>query len=235
MPREIMTVAEMTAADRASVARGVPVTTLMERAGGAVAEAVRARFPKGSAVIWCGPGDNGGDGYVAARHLRRKGWSVRVEVFGPPATEAARWAADRWKSETAPLSPEPPRADLYIDALFGAGLSRPLQGDVAKLARAVQSLDRPVVAIDVPSGIQGDTGKPLDDTAFRADLTVTFHRRKLAHALIEGRRACGEVIVADIGLEPSSEVSWLHENTPDLWGERFPWPAMDAYKHRRGA
>lgn len=234
MPREIMTVAEMTATDLAAVARGVPVTTLMERAGAAVAEAVRARFARGSVVIWCGPGNNGGDGYVAARHLRRKGWSVRVEVLAPPATDAARWAADRWKGETAPLSPEPPRADLYIDALFGAGLSRPLDGDAARLARAVQGLGRPVVAVDVPSGILGDTGKPQGDIAFRADLTVTFHRRKLAHALIEGRQACGEVVVADIGLGPFEALFSLHENTPDLWGKRFPWPALDAHKHRRG-
>jgi hydroxyethylthiazole kinase-like uncharacterized protein yjeF len=234
VPREIMTVSEMSAADRAAVARGVPTTTLMERAGIAVAEAVRARFSHRPVVIWCGPGDNGGDGYVVARHLRRKGWSVRVEVSAPPRTEAAKAAAARWKGETALLPSEPTRADLYIDALFGAGLSRPLEGDVAKLARAVVELGRPIVAIDTPSGIAGDTGRALGEAAFHADLTVTFHRRKLAHALIEGRKACGDIVVADIGLGLSLDPITLHENTPSLWGARFPWPALDAHKHRRG-
>ena len=234
MPREIMTVSEMSATDRAAVARGVPITTLMERAGIAVAEAVRARYSHRPVVIWCGPGDNGGDGYVVARHLRRKGWSVRVEVSGPPRTEAAKAAATRWKGETAPLSPEPTRADLYIDALFGAGLSRPLEGDAAKLARAVKGLHKPIVAIDTPSGIHGDSGRPMGEAAFHADLTVTFHRRKLAHALIEGRQGCGEIVVADIGLVAAGAPFTLHENTPALWGDRFPWPALDAHKHRRG-
>jgi len=234
VPREIMTVAEMTAADRAAVALGVPISTLMERAGIAVAEAVRARFSHRPVVIWCGPGDNGGDGYVAARHLRSKGWSVRVEASAPPVTDAAKRAAVRWKGETSPLSPEPGQADIYIDALFGAGLSRPLEGDVAKLARASNLLHKPIIAIDVPSGVSGDTGRPLGETAFRADLTVTFHRRKLAHCLMDGRAACGEVIVADIGLAAPDQVCTLHENSPDLWEARFPWPALDAHKHRRG-
>jgi hydroxyethylthiazole kinase-like uncharacterized protein yjeF len=234
VPREIMTVSEMSAADRAAVARGVPITTLMERAGIAVADAVRARFSHRPVVIWCGPGDNGGDGYVVARHLRRKGWSVRVEVSAPPFTEAARAAAARWKGETAPLSSEPTHADLYIDALFGAGLSRPLEGEVAKLARALKGMAKPIVAIDTPSGIAGDTGRALGGVALHADLTITFHRRKLAHVLIEGRQACGEIVVADIGLGASLAPSTLHENTPSFWHSRFPWPALDAHKHRRG-
>ena len=234
MPREIMTVAEMIAADRAAVAGGVPASVLMERAGIAVAEAVRARFSHRRVVIWCGPGDNGGDGYVAARYLRRKGWSVRVEASAPPATEAAKRAAGQWKGETGPLSPEPSRADVYIDALFGAGLTRPLEGDIARLARASNLLGKPVVAIDLPSGVSGDTGHALGEAAFQADLTVTFHRRKLAHCLAEGRAACGEVIVADIGLGRPEDLFALHENTPELWEARFPWPAIDSHKHRRG-
>jgi hydroxyethylthiazole kinase-like uncharacterized protein yjeF len=229
-----MTVAEMSAADRAAVERGVPITILMERAGLAVAEAVRARFSRRSIVVWCGPGDNGGDGYVTARHLRRKGWPVRVEVSGPPSTDAARNAAARWKGETAALSSDPTPADLYIDALFGAGLSRSLDGEVAKLARACLTLEAPIVAIDVPSGLSGDTGQTLGGASFRADLTVTFHCRKPAHVLMDGRRACGEVVVADIGLGAPSQPATLHENTPELWESQFPWPAMDAHKHRRG-
>lgn len=233
MTREILSVAEMAAADRAAVARGVPTPVLMERAGEAVARSVRARYAHRPVVIWCGPGDNGGDGYVAARHLRRRGWQVVVEAAYPPSTDAARWAASRWKGEVRPLSSEPSVGTLYIDALFGAGLSRPLEGEVARLARAAEERSLAIVAIDTPSGLHGDTGRPLGEVAFHADLTVTFHRRKRAHVLVEGRKACGEIVVADIGLWPS-EAPDLFENDPDLWGERFPWPAMDAHKHTRG-
>jgi hydroxyethylthiazole kinase-like uncharacterized protein yjeF len=179
--REILTVAEMAAADRAAVARGTPTPVLMERAGEAVAQAVRGRYAHRPVVIWCGPGDNGGDGYVAARHLRRRGWQVVVEAAHPPSTDAARSAASRWKGEVRPLSAELSPATLYIDALFGAGLSRPLEGEVARLARSSHEQALTVVAVDTPSGIHGDTGRPLGDVAFRADLTVTFHRRKRAH------------------------------------------------------
>jgi len=231
--REILTVAQMAAADRAAVEHGTPVRVLMERAGEAVAQAVRARYARRPVVIWCGPGDNGGDGYVAARHLRRRGWQVAVEAAYPPSTDAARWAASRWKGEVRSLSTDLAPDALYIDALFGAGLSRPLEGVVERLARASQERPLAIVAVDTPSGIHGDTGRPLGDAAFRAELTVTFHRRKPAHVLIEGRKACGEVVLADIGLR-TGEGANLFENDPDLWAKRFPWPALDAHKHTRG-
>ncbi|CAN5239026.1 bifunctional ADP-dependent NAD(P)H-hydrate dehydratase/NAD(P)H-hydrate epimerase [soil metagenome] len=232
MPREIMTVAEMTAADRAATEGGTPTIVLMERAGRAVAEVIRGRYARCSTVIWCGPGDNGGDGYVIARHLRRRGWPVRVEALGPPASPGAQWAASRWKGEIGPLAPELGSAALFIDCLFGAGLSRPLEGDADRLAKTLPGAAR-VVAVDVPSGIVGDTGRPLGERALKAELTVTFHRRKPAHVLAAGREACGEVVVADIGLEETGQ-GRLFENTPSLWGERFPWPAADAHKHSRG-
>lgn len=233
MTREILSVAEMAAADRAAVARGTPTPVLMERAGEAVAQAVRARYAHRPVVIWCGPGDNGGDGYVAARHLRRRGWQVVVEAAYPPSTDAARWAASRWKGEVRPLSGTPITGALYIDALFGAGLSRPLEGEVARLARISAEQPLTIIAVDTPSGLHGDTGRPLGEVAFRADLTVTFHRRKRAHVLVEGRKACGEIVVADIGLWPT-ETPDLFENDPSLWSGRFPWPALDAHKHTRG-
>lgn len=232
MPREIMTVAEMTAADRAAAESGAPTTVLMERAGRAVADAIRERYERCATVVWCGPGDNGGDGYVVARHLRRRGWPVRVETLGPPVSPAAQWAASRWKGETGPLASEPGSAGLFVDCLFGAGLSRPLEGEADRLARVMPGVAR-VVAVDVPSGIVGDTGRPLGERALKAELTVTFHRRKPAHVLADGRAACGDVVVADIGLEDTGQRR-LFENTPDLWGGRFPWPATDAHKHARG-
>lgn len=233
MVREILTVAEMAAADRAAVERGTSTPVLMELAGEAVAQAVRARYARRPVVIWCGPGDNGGDGYVAARHLRRRGWPVVVEAAYPPTTDAARQAAARWKGEVRRLSPELSIGTLYIDALFGAGLSRPLEGDVAQLARNSAAWASHIVAVDTPSGIHGDTGRPVGEAAFRAGLTVTFHRRKRAHVLVEGRKACGEIILADIGLWPGDGVD-LFENDAALWGRRFPWPALDAHKHTRG-
>lgn len=233
MAREILTVAQMAAADRAAVAGGTPTQVLMERAGEAVAAAIRDRYARRPVVVWCGPGDNGGDGYVAARHLKRRGWPVVVEAAYPPATEAARWAASRWKGEVRPLSPRPVLEHLYIDALFGAGLSRPLEGQVAELARAAREAGVQVVAVDTPSGVHGDTGRALGGVAFRAETTVTFHRRKPAHVLAEGREACGEIVLADIGLETVDAVD-LFENDPELWLSRFPWPAFDAHKHSRG-
>ncbi|MDQ0462932.1 hydroxyethylthiazole kinase-like uncharacterized protein yjeF [Caulobacter ginsengisoli] len=225
----ILTVAEMGAADAAAIAAGTPGTVLMERAGLAVAEAIRERHRRCRVAVLCGPGNNGGDGYVVARRLKRWGWPVWVEASAPPATPDAKAAAARWRGETVSLGAQR-QTDLVVDALYGAGLSRPLDGEAARLARTIPR--EQVIAIDTPSGLSGDTGQPLKDVAFRAALTVTFHRRKPAHVLQPGRGYCGEVVVADIGL--GDTVSALSENSPDLWAHRFPWPSIEAHKHARG-
>lgn len=230
---QILTTEQMAARDAAAVAAGVPALLLMERAGEAVAEAIRARYSPRPVVIWCGPGNNGGDGYVAARLLRRRGWPVRVEVLDPPRTPEARYAAGRWKGETRRLSGALAPASLYVDALFGAGLSKPLSGRAQGLARAAAAAKACVVAVDVPSGVNGDTGKLLGEDAFQAVLTVTFHRRKIGHVLTPGRGACGEVTVANIGLVEDGGAD-LEENTPSLWAGRMPWPRETVHKHRRG-
>lgn len=232
-PRQILTVAQMRAADAAAIASGTPATTLMERAGRGAAEAIRARWSRRPVAVWCGPGDNGGDGYVIARWLRRRGWPVRVEALAPPATASCRWAAERWRGEIHPLDGGVTPAELYVDALFGAGLSRPLEGQAAALARAAADLSSPIVAVDVPSGLDGDTGRPLGGEALAAALTVTFHRRKPAHVLSHGRAACGRVEVVDIGLAEPGEGDFF-ENDPTLWGARFPWPSNETHKHARG-
>jgi hydroxyethylthiazole kinase-like uncharacterized protein yjeF len=235
MLRAVLTVAEMVAAERAAIDAGTPATALMERAGTAVAEAVQARFSPQPCVVWCGPGNNGGDGYVVARRLKRRGWPVRVEALAPPATPEARWAAGRWRGEIHPLNPDLTPAGVYIDALFGAGLSRPLEGPVAALARATAGRDLRIVAVDAPSGVSADTGAPVaGGEAFSAAATVTFHARKYAHVLARGRAACGEVVVADIGLAPSAGAVALWENDPALWLPAFPWPKASAHKHARG-
>ncbi len=230
--REILTVEQMSAADKAAISAGVSGPALMERAGAAVADAIAARFAQCRTVVLAGPGNNGGDGYVVARRLRERGWDVRVAASAAPRTPDAQAAQKRWAGETAPLGPQLPDTDLIVDALFGAGLDRPLSAELARLARRLETDRDKVIAIDVPSGLSGDTGRPVGPTCFHAALTVTFHRRKPAHVLQPGRDICGEVSVADIGL--GATASNLFENGPDLWLKLFPWPGVAAYKHTRG-
>ncbi|MBW8815936.1 MAG: NAD(P)H-hydrate dehydratase [Caulobacterales bacterium] len=220
----------MGAADRAAIAAGTPGVELMERAGQAVAEAVLGRFRPQPTVVLCGPGNNGGDGYVAARLLRARGWPVEVRALGEPATQDAQAAAARWDGETRPLNGTL-GGELAIDALFGAGLARPLDGAAAQAATLLAKRPETVVAVDVPSGVPGDTGEPRGP-AVCAGLTVTFHARKPGHVLEPGRTLCGEVIVADIGLGETP--SKLVENGPELWLPRFPWPTAASHKHARG-
>lgn len=229
-PRQILSIAEIAAADRTAIAAGTPGVVLMERAGQAVADEIVRRFSPRPTTVLCGPGNNGGDGYVVARLLKARGWPVRVLALGPPQTGDAMAAAARWDGETSPLK-TPIGAGLVVDALFGAGLARPLSGEAA--AAAVELAERPgdVVAVDVPSGLPGD-GAELKGPSFCAGLTVTFHARKIAHALEPGRGRCGEVVVADIGLGETA--SRLFENTPQLWLPRFPWPTSASHKHARG-
>ncbi|HYF22451.1 MAG TPA: NAD(P)H-hydrate dehydratase [Caulobacteraceae bacterium] len=229
--REILTVEEIRTADAAAVAAGTPGIVLMERAGAAVVEAIARRFTPRPAVVLCGPGNNGGDGYVVARLLAERGWSVRVEALGPPTAADAVEAARRWTGETGPIGQAAPDEALIVDALFGAGLSRPLEGEAARAAALCAPLRERIVAVDVPSGLDGDTGKPVG-LSFEAALTVTFHRKKPAHVLVPGRGLCGEVAVADIGLGPIE--GRLFENGPELWLHGYPWPATDAHKHSRG-
>ncbi|HZZ33541.1 MAG TPA: NAD(P)H-hydrate epimerase, partial [Phenylobacterium sp.] len=185
----------MERADAAAIAAGTPGLTLMERAGTAVADTVCARFSKQMTTVLCGPGNNGGDGYVAARLLKDRGWPVEVRSFGTPATQDARAASARWDGTTKPLNGalEP---GVWIDALFGAGLSRALDGPAAAAALRMAETPERVVAVDVPSGVPGDTGTPSGPAA-RASVTVTFHAKKPAHLLEPGHGRCGEVIVAD--------------------------------------
>jgi hydroxyethylthiazole kinase-like uncharacterized protein yjeF len=239
MRAEIITNAQMRAIDAAAAAAGVSTRTLMQNAGEAVAAAVAARFAPQPTAVLCGPGNNGGDGFVAARALKQRGWPVWVETLVPPGqlTGDAADAADAWDGETFPIGQSARTAELFIDALFGAGLARPLAGEAARLARTLCGSPERVVAVDLPSGLNGDSGRPIGEACFSAALTVTFVRKKPAHVLFPGRELCGEIVVADIGASDAIVAAQnikLRENGDALWRSSFPWPATQAHKHARG-
>lgn len=235
----ILTVAEMARADALASAGGVSGLTLMEAAGEAVAREVRRRWPRGPVAVLCGPGNNGGDGFGAARLLQEAGWPVRVALLGERAAlrgDAAAVAA-RWTGEIAPLTPAMlDGATVAVDALFGAGLARPLEGAARAVVEAMNARCLSCLAVDLPSGVQGDNGQVLG-AAPQATATITFFRRKPAHLLLPGRALAGEVVVADIGI-PAAVLDEIRpalvENTPALWLDRFPWPRPADHKYRRG-
>ena len=232
---EVLTTVEMAAADAFAVAAGVPSLTLMENAGQAVTEAIAARFRPCPVAVLCGPGNNGGDGFVVARLLDELGFSVRVATDGGRSSSGRGGDADlmaaKWSGQTEPFEPDALRGvRLVVDGLFGAGLARPLGGVYAQMVEALNDL--PVVAIDLPSGVSGDSGQPLSGVHVRAALTVTFFRKKPAHLLLPGRALCGEIVVADIGIPAEAASANLHENTPALW--RYPWPKVEGHKYDRG-
>ena len=235
----VLSVTQMYQADALAMTAGVAGERLMEAAGWAVARAVWMGWKPCRVSILCGPGNNGGDGFVAARHLAGRGFAVRLGLLGDAADlkgDAAVMAA-RWRGQCEPLSLDLlNRADLVVDALFGAGLARPLDGIAAQLAAAVRQRALPVVAVDVPSGLPGDGG-PVQGECFAAQTTVTFFRKKAAHLLLPGRGLCGRVVVADIGIPPAVLETirpTCFENDPILWGGALPQVTADSHKYRRG-
>lgn len=237
---ELLTTEEMGEADRLAMSGGTPGMELMEAAGAAVAREVIWRYPDAECVaVLCGPGNNGGDGFVAARHLIGHGYAVRLALLGEAAKlkgDAAEMAM-RWEGGVEPLTPASLKdADVVVDALFGAGLTRDVECAAAEVIAALNASHLPVVAVDVPSGIDGTTGQ-VRGNAPRAEATVTFFRRKPGHLLLPGRAHCGAVRVADIGIadtvldaiEPQA-----FANEPPLWLGCYPWPAIEAHKYARG-
>lgn len=238
----VLTVAQMREADARAIRGGVPGEELMERAGQAVADAVHWRYPSRPVVILCGPGNNGGDGFVAARHLQASGHKVRLGLLGERAAlkgDAALHAA-RWTGPVEPLSVSMlDGAPVVIDALFGAGLARPLEGIARDLVAAINARRLDCIAVDVPSGVSGDTGEILggESGGPRCVATVTFFRKKPAHLLLPGRVLCGETAVAEIGIPATvlDEIApTVRENDPVLWGAHYPWPQPDGHKYSRG-
>lgn len=241
---ELLTTEEMGRADTAAVGLGVASLTLMENAGAAVAARAAALVPAGGRIlVLCGPGNNGGDGFVAARLLKAQGYDVRLALLG----EVGRLGGDagvmagQWDGPVEAADASGVRdCDLIIDALFGAGLARPLDGVAAEIVAAVNASEAMVLAVDVPSGLDGTTGEARG-ACIRANATVTFFRKKPGHVLLPGRVLCGAVDVADIGIPdsvvageaPSIQVT-AFENTPELWLPVFPFPSIEGHKYTRG-
>jgi NAD(P)H-hydrate epimerase len=245
---EILTVAEMSEVDRMTAASGVPTLTLMEDAGRQVANEIAKRWSARRTTVLCGPGNNGGDGYVAARHLQARGFRVEVIAIGDHKSLKPDVAvmAKLWDGPTRPFDPkEPVHGDLFVDAIFGTGLSRGLAPELSQLFEDIAQSDAPIVAVDVPSGICGDRARFLDQgQPWNAALTVTFFRKKPAHVLYPSRAHCGEVVCADIGI-PVGMLQALADAERAARGARPdcventnpPWPVLpDAatHKYRRG-
>lgn len=236
---EILTVDQMYAADRWAIARGTSGVTLMEAAGKACADAIKERFERCQVAVLCGPGNNGGDGFVIARLLRQAGWGVSIFLMGEREALKgdAGHVAHRWNGPVYSLTADAiDNAELIVDALFGAGLSKDLDGTPKALVDAATARGTPVMSVDVPSGIDGDTGG-VRGAAFRAALTVTFFRKKPAHLLLPGRSHCGEIIIADIGIDEGSlgelDIT-LMENDPSVWQAEFPDLHEGGHKYSRG-
>jgi hydroxyethylthiazole kinase-like uncharacterized protein yjeF len=235
---ELLTNAEMAQADRLTIAGGTAGIDLMENAGRAVAESIVARHPPGTRIaVVAGPGNNGGDGFVAARLLQERGYRVRVLTTALDRLQRdAALAAQGWTGATEAAEPGRLTAgDVVIDALFGAGLERPLQGSAREMVEAINTAAC-IHAVDLPSGINGTTGAVLG-TAVRATETVTFFRRKVGHVLLPGRLHCGKTRVADIGipvgmLDRVKPRAFL--NAPELWAGNFPIPCIEGHKYTRG-
>lgn len=244
MMQVLLDVARTREADRRTIAAGTPGIALMERAGAAIAEAARAmrgaRGGEGPVLVACGPGNNGGDGFVAARLLAEEGIAVLVALLGPRERLSgdAAIAAASWSGPVLSLADtDPAAACLVIDALFGSGLARPLDGPAADFVARLTASGRPVLAVDVPSGVDGDTGR-ADGPCVRAHETITFATMKPGHLLLPGRTLCGRVRVADIGI-PAHVIEDLARpatfaNAEGLYRAALPRPGPEAHKYARG-
>jgi hydroxyethylthiazole kinase-like uncharacterized protein yjeF len=238
MSLPVLRVEQMAEADRLAMAAGTPGTLLMQNAGEAVADEIKRRFTPRAVSVLCGPGNNGGDGFVAAAALAQSGWPVRVALLGDVESLRgdALLYARRWRGSIEPLSPGAiENAELVIDALFGSGLNRHLDLKVRDVLAYASRRSLPIVAVDIPSGIMGNSGENIG--AAPAVCTVTFMCKKPGHLLLPGRDACGDVVVADIGI-PQRVIASLAldtwENTPALWLDKLPQRLANINKYSRG-
>jgi len=240
MTNDLLNVEQMGRADQLAIGAGISGLELMEQAGKAVADHAAKLAAGRAVVVLCGPGNNGGDGYVAARHLKERGVNVRIAAFRDPEhlSHDAHTNYKRWEGTIEPLWPIALEENcIVVDALFGAGLTRDIDGPVANVLNAAQALSLPTIAVDLPSGLNGDTGEVLG-TALSATETVTFFRKKPGHLLYPGRGLCGDITVVDIGI-PVSVLQTIQpqitENAPELWyGQVFGTQNETDHKYDRG-
>src|SRR3954469_1956813 len=236
---DVLTTSEMEQADQLTIAAGTPGFALMLSAGQAVAQAAMDLVEQGPIVVVAGRGNNGGDGFVAAAELAARGREVSVVLLceRDTLTGDAALAAKGWKNPVLPFNPQALGTPaLIIDALFGAGLNRPVKGDPLTMIEAINGSGVRVLSVDLPSGINGNSGAVMG-AAVRATETVTFFRRKPGHLLLPGRLHCGRVRLADIGIAAPvlDEIRpATFENTPELWRGAFPVPRIDGHKYARG-
>lgn len=235
----LLTTGQMAQADKAAIAGGRPGYALMQAAGAGIVRILVERFSPRPAVVLCGPGNNGGDGYVVARLLRQRGWPVRVAALGDPGQlggDAAMARAD-WGEAVPPMAPEVlDGRELAVDALFGAGLTRPVEGRAAATLQAAGDRGLPLIAVDVPSGLDGNSGQ-VRGTCLPAVATVTFFRFKPGHLLLPGRSLCGALHLLDIGIPDDVLASIspdIARNHPDLWRGLLPQPGQAGHKYSRG-
>ncbi|MDA4843932.1 NAD(P)H-hydrate dehydratase [Hoeflea poritis] len=236
----ILTPKAMGEVDRAAIQSGIDGYRLMLIAGAAISACVLEHYPEATgAIVLCGPGNNGGDGYVAARGLAEAGMPVRLYSSVDPERLKgdAATARDDWQGPIHSLADLDWRdSEIVIDALFGAGLDRPVEGAVAEAMMTVVSSELPVVAADLPSGVSGRTGE-VQGVALSAEHTVTFATYKPGHFLVPGADYCGDVHLIDIGI-PQREIDahdqnlWL--NTPEIWSDRIPEPKLSGHKYSKG-
>ena len=239
----LLTVEEMARADHMTIRSGIPGAALMEAAGLAVTRHITRLYDQGRALVLCGPGNNGGDGFVIARHLKAAGWPVDVALMGPQGDLVgdAALMANEWVklkgAKIAPLTPDVMTGHiLVVDAIFGAGLSRPIEGQAADLIEKINRSGSKVVAVDIPSGVEGNSGQ-IRNMGIRATSTVTFFRQKPGHLLFPGREYCGIIEVADIGIPARTlqEIKpEIYRNDPAIWLDDFPFPKKAAHKYDRG-
>lgn len=223
--RPILTAAAMRAAEESAIAEGTSVETLMERAGASLAEAAWRFAGPRSTLILCGPGNNGGDGYVAARHLAARGSEVRVAALAEPSTPAACWARRGWQGAVEPFEPATP-AGLLIDCLFGTGLRRGLDASVARRLAELAGAAQLRIACDLPSGTGSDGGALLSDVP-HFDMTVSFGALKPSHRLMPAMRRMGKVVLGDIGVAAPGK--WFEIGPP-----RLPPLQPGGHKYDRG-
>lgn len=221
----VVTAAEMRAAEAAAIAQGATVTSLMDRAGRAVAAMVMRLASGNEVLVLCGPGNNGGDGYVAATALRAAGLAVRVAASGAPASDAAKHARAGWTGPVEQLDAAAP-APVLVDALFGTGLSRPLDAAVAANLGRLRARARLAIAVDLPSGVTTDDGAMLNELPI-FDLTLALGAAKPSHLLFPAAAHCGTVRVLDIGVAVAGM-------TAVIGPPRLPAPSPDSHKYTRG-